>query len=120
MARRKFLLKSRGRLCEHVADLNRRFEVEVRRLREEIVAARTLRGEVREAHAAGADDPEAPHAVEAAVELEQQENEQVKRLVAEAVRVSPKGRRVRELMERIEETEQRIKDMDAELASLSS
>ena len=49
---------------------------------------------------------------------QQQENEEVKRLVGEAVRVSPKGRRVRDLMAQIEQAEQRITAIDSELGVL--
>ena len=116
--RRKFLESSRARLSENLADLNHRFEIEVRRLREEILAARALRGEVREASLANNEGGQASRAAQAAADLQQQQNEEVKRLVGEAVRVSPKGRRVRDLMAQIEQAEQRITAIDSELGVL--
>ncbi len=117
--RRRFLEKSRARLRERLAELNRRFELEVRRLRDEVVAARTLRGEARwmpQTHIN--DEAQASRAAEAVRNLQQQENEEVKRLVAQAVRMSAKGEQVRELMADIEETESRIKAIEAELSSI--
>jgi len=117
--RRRFLEKSRARLRERLAELNRRFELEVRRLRDEVVAARTLRGEARWVTRADIDDEaQASRAAEAVRNLQQQENEEVKRLVAQAVLMSAKGEQVRELMADIEETESRIKAIEAELSSI--
>lgn len=118
--RRRFLEKSRARLHQKLAELNHRLELEVRRLRDEVVAARALRGEARwTAQTHINDEAQAARAAEAARNLQKQENEDVKRLVAQAVRMSAKGRRVRELIAHIEETESRIRVVEAELSSIT-
>jgi hypothetical protein len=110
-SRIRFLQTSRDRLSERLTALNRALAMEVQHLRREVIAARDLLGDGE----TNSEPPEEEQGGDAAG----RQREDVKRLIQRAAASSAKGREVRQLVARIEETEARIARIDSEIALLT-
>ena len=119
-----FLADSRRVLADRLRQLNEEFRVEVRRVSDEIVAARLLRGERLQApeeiriQAEDQREEVSRRAKERLAQIDKAESEAVKELTS-AVALHPvKGKRLRELQRAIEGLEEKIEALESQISQL--